>query len=133
MRKKMPPRSLFHTLGGGFDFSRLIEQMIPTVVMGIVIIYANSLVSSSQISGLKEQANRTDAVLSVLQNGLNSTNVETARLNAQVVAFLGQQVALNAAMDARLTYLERSRENGSVTVIQPPPGSSSTTIQPRHR
>jgi precorrin-4 methylase len=131
MRKKMPPRSLFHTLGGGIDISRLVEQMIPTVVMGIVVIYANSLVSSAQISTLKDQANRTDSVLSVLQAGLNSTNVETARLNAQVVAFLGQQVALNAAMDARLTYLERARETGSVTVIQPP--ASSTTIQPRRR
>ena len=128
----MPQRTLFHRLGGGFDIARLVEQMIPTIVMGIIVIYANSLVSSAQISTLKEQANRTDGVLATLQSGLNSTNVETARLNAQVVAFLGQQVSLNAAMDARLTYLERARETASVTVIQPP-GSSSTTIQPRHR
>jgi len=127
----MPPRSLFHTLGGGFDISRLIEQMIPTVLMGIVVIYANSLVSSAQINNLKEQVTHSDEARVSMQTNLQQTNVELAKLNAQVVAFLGQQVTMNAAMDARVTYLERSRENGGVTVIQPP--ASSTTIQPRHR
>lgn len=129
MSKQTPSRQLFHTMRGGFDLSRLVEQMIPTVLMGIVVIYANSLVTAVQINTLKEQVTHSDDARVSLQANLQQTNVELAKLNAQVVAFLGQQVTMNAGMDARLTYLERSRENG-VTVIQPQMGAT-TTIQPR--
>ena len=124
----MPPRTLFHTVRGAIDFSRLFEQMIPTVLMGLIVIYGNSLVSGSQVANLKEQFDHSEAARASMQTQLQSANIEMAKLNAQVVAFLGQQVTLNAAMDARLTYLERSREGG-VTVIQPP--ATSTTIRPR--
>jgi len=128
----MPSRALFHNILGGFDFSRLLEQLIPTAAVGVIVMYGNSLISSYQVSNLKEQFDHSEVARVSMQAQLQSTNVELAKLNAQVVAFLGQQVTMNAAMDARLTYLERSREGGNVTVIQPSP-TSSTTIQPRGR
>ncbi len=113
-------RLLFHTVGGHVDFSRLVEQSIPTLVMGVIVIYANSLVSGAQIINLKEQVEKGEAARIAIFTQLQATNVELAKLNAQVVAFLGQQNSLNAAMDARLTYIERAQNTGRVTVINPP-------------
>ena len=94
-------------MDGHFDLSRLLEHAIPVIIMGAVTIYGNSVISGVQISNLKEQIDRSESARVNLQNSLQNTNVEMAKLNAQVVAFLGQQVTMNATMDARVTYLER--------------------------
>ena len=88
--------------------SRLFEHAIPVVFMGAVTIWGNSIISGVQIANLKEQVDRSESARITMQNSVQNTNVEMAKLNAQVVAFLGQQVTMNAAMDARVTYLERT-------------------------
>lgn len=110
-------RKLFHDMAGRIDMSRLLEHAIPVAFMGAITIWGNSIISGVQIANLKEQVDRTESARVTLQSSVQNTNIEMAKLNAQVVAFLGQQVTMNAAMDARVTYLERNERlitNGGV-------------------
>lgn len=116
-------RRLFHTMGGRFDIARLIEQLIPTLIAAVLVAWVNLSVTQSQVGDMRIEMRE-------LRGKVGDQNEKLIALNAQVAAYLGQQTQLNAAMDARLTYLERaSRDTGGVTVIQPSP--SATTIQPR--
>jgi hypothetical protein len=107
-------RHLFHNSEGNFDVSRLLEHAIPLVLMGAVTIYSNSIISGLQIANLKEQMDRSESARVTLQSQLQTTSVELAKLNAQVVAFLAQQVTLNMQMDARITFVERTELQRSI-------------------
>lgn len=116
--KKAVQRSLFHRVGGGIDFSRLTEQMIPTILMGLVVIYANSKVTEYQIADIRKDMVRAEASDVQKQAWLQAQSEKLAGISAQMAGFLAQQTQLNAAMDARLTYVERAQAN-RVTVIEP--------------
>ncbi len=101
-------RVLFHTRNGGLDFARLFEQLIPSVIIGGLVIYANSKVTEYQVMDLRRDMDR--AALTARDYAINqqTQSKELAAITAQITAFLGQQTQLNTAMDARMTYLERS-------------------------
>jgi len=99
-------RRLFHRTAGGIDFARLLEQLIPSIIIGLIVIYANSLVMQNQVSELKLRQDR-------IEDKVTSQNEKLIALNAQVAAYLGQQTQLNAAVDARMTYLERDKVRGN--------------------
>jgi hypothetical protein len=52
-----PKRHLFHVSGrgGGIDLARLAEQLIPSLIIGCVIVFANFKVTESQVGDLKMQ------------------------------------------------------------------------------
>ncbi len=102
-------RVLFHTRNGGLDFARLFEQLIPSVIIGGLVIYANSKVTEYQVMDLRRDMDR--AALTARDYAINqqTQSKELAAITAQITAFLGQQTQLNTAMDARMTYLERTR------------------------
>jgi hypothetical protein len=108
-RKQEPHRRLFHTFGGGLDLSRLVEQLIPAVVIGGIVIYANTMVTSNQVGDLKAAIARSDATTKEQQQKLDTQSEKLAAISAQLTAFLGQQLQLNTSIDARMTYLERSK------------------------
>ncbi len=93
-------RKMYHTQKGVFDLSRLVEQLIPSIIIGAVIVYANNVVVQSQVGDLRARAERQEERLS-------SQNEKLISLNAQVASYLSQQNQLNTTMDARLTYVER--------------------------
>jgi hypothetical protein len=101
-------RKLFHNREGQVDFQRMLEQLIPSVLIGAVVVYANNLVTQSQVADLRADV----AIIKSELRGTNSTmstqNNDIVRLQSSMTAYLGQQTTLNAAMDARLTYLERA-------------------------
>lgn len=96
-------RKLFHnTRGGGIDLARLVEQLIPAILMGALVIYANLQVTRAQVDDVRQEVRE-------LKGSYYVQNDKLIALNAQVAAYLGQQTQLNAAMDARLTYIERGQ------------------------
>lgn len=108
------PRSLFHTRLGGFDLSRLLEQLIPAVIIGAVVIYATSKVMEYQIGILQRDMDRSTAVVQQTQTQSQQQSEKLAAITAQIAAYLGQQTALNSAIDARVTYLERERTREAI-------------------
>jgi len=108
-------RGLFARTAGGFDFQRLLEQSIPAIVVGAFVIFANLKVSEYQVNQLRADMDRTAAVTAKSQADMSALQVQQAAqserltsISQQIASFLGQQVAVNAAMDARMTFLERS-------------------------
>ncbi len=102
-------RVLFHSRSGGIDFARLFEQLIPTVIIGALVIYANSKVTEYQVTDLRRDLDRAAASARDYANNQQQQSEKLAAITAQITAFLGQQTQLNTSMDARMTYLERSR------------------------
>ncbi len=94
-------RQLFHKKSGGIDLSRLFEQLLPTLIVGAFVVYANYRVMEGQVADIRMRVDKTEEKVS-------GQNEKLIALNAQIAAYLGQQTQLNAAMDARMTYLERS-------------------------
>lgn len=86
--------------GGGFDWQRMVEQAVPGLIIGAVVIYANNLVTQNQVSDLRSDMKQTI-------ERYNSYNIQFATLNAQVATYLQQQGQFNSQMDARMTYIER--------------------------
>ena len=105
-------RPLFHIRGGGFDVSRMIEQLIPAVVIGAIVIFANAKVTEYQVSEMRKEIDRTAATTFTQQQQLGMQSEKLATIAAQMTAFLGQQIAVNTAMDARLTFIERQSYMG---------------------
>lgn len=101
-------RRAFHTWGGNVDFSRILENLAPTVIVGLIVIYANSKVTQTQVDDIKRDVSSLKDQLTSQNEKLTNQNEKLITLNAQVAAYLGQQTQLNAATDARLTYLERA-------------------------
>lgn len=94
-------RRWFHTTNGSFDLVRLVENLVPAAIIGMIVIYSNSIVTQSQVRELSTRLERTE-------DKVTSQNERLIGLNAQVTAYLGQQTQLNVQMDARMTYLERA-------------------------
>jgi len=108
-------RQWFGRSTGGFDYQRLIEQSVPAIVVGAFVIFANIKVSEYQVNQLRSDMDRTAAVTAKSQADMAALQVQQAAqserltsISQQIASFLGQQVTVNAAMDARLTFLERS-------------------------
>lgn len=94
-------RALFHkSHGGGVDLARLFEQLLPTIVVGLIVIYANSLVTKSQVEDVRVEVRE-------LKDKYSLNNDKLIVLNERIASYLERQNTLNAAMDARMTYLER--------------------------
>ncbi len=102
-------RVLFHSRSGSFDFSRLFEQLIPTVIIGGLVIWANSKVTEYQVLDLRRDMDRAAIIARDYANNQQMQSEKLAAITAQITAFLGQQTQLNSTMDARMTYIERSR------------------------
>lgn len=94
-------------MGGGVDFSRLMEQLIPTVAVGAFVLYGNAQIVSNQVAELRKDMDRTVQYQQSLQIQNNSQSLELTRIAAQLTAFVEQQNKLNSTMDSRMTYLER--------------------------
>lgn len=101
-------RRLFHDQTGNIDFSRMLEQLIPSIAIGAIVIYANNIVTQYQVSDLRTDVASIKQDLRSNSVAMSTQNNEIVRLQAAMTAYLGQQTQLNAAMDARLTYLERA-------------------------
>lgn len=113
-------RRAFRSWSGGFDFARVIENITPTAIVGAVVIFANVWVSQimsqrqidevrSSIQMTNHQVSRLEEKVSSQSDKLTVQNEKLIALNAQVAAYLGQQTQLNAAIDARMTYIERGQ------------------------
>ncbi len=100
---------MFHSRSGSFDFSRLFEQLIPTVIIGGLVIWANSKVTEYQVLDLRRDMDRAAIIARDYANNQQMQSEKLAAITAQITAFLGQQTQLNSTMDARMTYIERSR------------------------
>ena len=114
-RETVGDRGLFARTAGGFDFQRLLEQSIPAIIVGAFVIFANLKVSEYQVNQLRADMDRTAAITAKSQADMAAVQMQQAvqsekltSISAQMASFLGQQVAVNAAMDARMTFLERS-------------------------
>lgn len=103
-----PQRKAFHTWGGSIDFSRIFENLVPTVLVGLAVISANSLVTQKQVEDIKTEVKSLQSQLAAQGDKMTGQNEKLIALQAQVVTYLGQQTQLNASIDARLTYLERA-------------------------
>lgn len=91
----------------GFDFSKLMEHWGPTVLVGVIVVYANSAVTQAQMTELRNQVSDLRTQVFRLDDKVSEQNGKLIGLNAQVASYLGQQTQLNTAMDTRMTYLER--------------------------
>lgn len=108
-------RQWFGRTAGGFDFQRLLEQSIPAIVVGAFVIFANVKVSAYQMEEMQKKMDITAAATAKSQADMATVQMQQAvqsekltAISAQMASFLGQQVSVNAAMDARLTFIERS-------------------------
>jgi len=102
-------RVLFHSRTGGIDFARLFEQLIPTCIIGALVIYANSKVTEYQVMDLRRDLDRAAITAREYATNQQLQSEKLAAITAQITAFLGQQTQLNSTMDGRMTYLERAR------------------------
>lgn len=103
-----PQRKLFHTTGGGIDFSRMVEAAAPNLIVGIIVIFATTKVLESQIGDLKDARAIDRAAVISMQQQLTDLAIKQAGISAQTTLFLGQQVSINSTLDSRLTFMERS-------------------------
>lgn len=101
-------RKLFHNRQGNLDISRLVEQLIPLAIVGGVVVYANSLVTQSQVGESKTRIEALERELREVRSEQRTTNATVVGLLAKIDAYLGQQTTLNQAMDQRILFLERS-------------------------
>jgi hypothetical protein len=97
--------------GGGFDLWRLVEQLIPTAIAALIVIWTTTQVTQNQVNELKQTAITSDIQRQSLQKDIQEAQNRLIELNAKVTAYLGQQTQINSAVDARLTYIERDRRN----------------------
>lgn len=104
-----PHRNLFHNKEGGLELSRLVEQLIPSIVIGVIVTFANFKVIESQVGDLRKELERASLADVERQRQLQNQSEKLAGLNAQISGFLSQQVAVNAGLDARMIYMERRR------------------------
>ena len=104
-----PHRQMFHTSNGGVDFARLVEQLVPSLMIGVLVVYANFKVMQTQVEDLRKELDRAAQSDVARQQQIQAQSEKLAGITAQITAFLGQQVTINTSMDARLTYIERLR------------------------
>lgn len=107
-------RSLFSRATGGIDYQRLIEQMIPAVIVGTFIAFANAKVTEYQVGELTKKIDTTETETRTTQSQLVTQTILAAQqserltsIAAQMSLYLGQQTTINTAIDARLTFMER--------------------------
>lgn len=115
-------RNLFTRVTGGIDFQRLFEQLIPAIIVGAFVAFANAKVTESEVGELTKKIDATTADTRVQQAQLAAQAVMSAaqqeRLTAiaeKMTSYIGQQTAINANINDRLTYIERdhsSQPNG---------------------
>lgn len=103
-----------------FNLIRLFESLVPTVIVGLVVVYANFRVMQYQVDDIRKELDRAavvDAGRQVQfreesdkrQTQLREQSEKLVGISAQMSSYLAQQTTLNAQMDARLTYVERAR------------------------
>lgn len=96
-------------MSGHFQFSRVIEQLIPSVIIGCLVVFANLKVTENQVADIRKELDRVAITEQARQQQLQQQSERLVGITAQLTAFLGQQVNINSAIDARLTYIERSQ------------------------
>ena len=89
--------------------SRLVEQLVPAIVIGAIVVFANYKVTEAQVGDLRGEVSQAQTETIKQQGQIQSQAEKLAGITAQISAFLGQQVQMNSAMDARVTYIERER------------------------
>lgn len=113
-------RHLYHTTGGDLDLSRLIEQLIPAVVIGAFVVFANFKVTSGQVDDLRNDMHDAQVAATHQQEQIQAQAEKLAGISAQIATLLSQQVAMNTSTDARLTFLERERYRQTPQATAPP-------------
>jgi hypothetical protein len=104
------PRKLFRN-ANGFDFQRLVEQALPSVVIGAIVVYANFRVLEAQVASIREEMARQASEVRVSTAAQSNTSERLTAVSERVASFLGQQVQFNSSVDSRITYLERSNSS----------------------
>lgn len=106
-------RPLFHKRMGGFDLQRLFEQLLPNILIGAIVVFANLKVIEYQVSEMRREIDTTTKTTANQQMQLAAVSEKLATVAAQMTAFLGQQVLANATTDARMTFMEHNYMNGA--------------------
>jgi hypothetical protein len=104
------PRKLFRN-ASGFDFQRLLEQSLPSIIIGAIVVYANFRVLETQVASLREEMARQASDVRISTAAQQNTSERLTAVTERVASFLGQQVQFNGSVDSRITYLERSNSS----------------------
>ena len=114
------------------DIPRLVEQLIPAIIMGGIVIFANFKVTASQVDDLRQVMRDDQIVNARQQEQLQAQGEKLASITAQITTFLGQQVQINQAIDARMTYIERTRSEARYNSnnLNPYPNNNNNNYPP---
>lgn len=105
IREPQPPPTVFDR----FNLTRVIESLVPTVIVGGLVIFANFKVMQYQVDDIRKELDRASIVEAAGQTQRREQSEKLVGIAAQMTSYLSQQTTLNAQMDARITYLERAR------------------------
>lgn len=106
-------RGMFRNVDGRIQVGRIMENIIPGLVIGCFVVFATFKVMESDVNALKSGQLSQAKTLDDIGKELKSTVAQAAadrseivKLQAQMTAYVGQQVSMNQSMDTRMARIE---------------------------